>query len=271
MSHLVGNITLGVPLRATDWTDLSVVVARYAPRVRLAPHTHEFSYLSLVLRGGFEERVGSDAECARSASVVCMPSGVAHGESMGPSGARSLLVALRPAFLSELPAAWHRLDRWRWFHGGPVTRLMLRLYQEYLLADEMTPCGVCERVLGLFEVIAGDPERPIDKRPRCVSAAVELLRTRGTRGARLGEMAAELGKDPAYLARAFRRQMGCTMSAYRRRVWVREAADRLASTDASLIQVALDAGFADQSHMCRVFKAEMGLTPQAYRALAGPR
>src|SRR5262249_7556294 len=44
--------------------------------------------------------------------------------------------------------------------------------------------------------------------------------------------------------------------------WVREAADLLASTDTSLIPVALEAGFADQSHLSRVFKAEMGLTPK---------
>jgi AraC family transcriptional regulator len=103
-----------------------------------------------------------------------------------------------------------------------------------------------------------------------VAAAADLLRTRGRHGVRLGEMAAELGTDPAYLARAFRRQMGCTMSAYRRRVWVREAAHLLASTDAPLTHAALEAGFADQSHLCRVFKVELGLTPQAYRALAGP-
>jgi hypothetical protein len=57
MSHLVGNISLGVPLRAEDSTDLSVAEARYAARASLAPHTHELSYFSLVLRGGFEEQV----------------------------------------------------------------------------------------------------------------------------------------------------------------------------------------------------------------------
>jgi AraC family transcriptional regulator len=88
---------------------------------------------------------------------------------------------------------------------------------------------------------------------------------------RLAEVADDLRKDPAYLARAFRRQMGCTMSQYRRRVWVRQAAHFLSSTEAPLSEVALKAGFADQSHLCRVFKAELGLTPRAYRILAGPR
>jgi AraC family transcriptional regulator len=270
MSRLLDDITLGEALRVADLTELSVTEARYVPWAFLAPHAHELPYFSLVLRGGFEERVGRDAQCARSASVVVMPSGVTHGERMGPSGARSLIVALKPSFLSELPPVRHCLDRWRWFHGGAAARFMLRAYREYLLADEMTPCGLCELLLELLGVIAGDPERSTGTGPPCVAAAVEMLRTRGTPCARLGELAAELGKDPAYLARAFRRQMGCTMSGYRRRVWVQEAADLLASTDAPLVHVALAAGFADQSHLCRVFKAEMGLTPQAYRALAGP-
>jgi AraC family transcriptional regulator len=103
-----------------------------------------------------------------------------------------------------------------------------------------------------------------------VAAALQLLDARSTDGLRLGDLAADLGMDPTYLARAFRQQMGCTMSQYRRRLWVRQAAHLLASTDTPLSHVALSSGFADQSHFCRVFKAEMGLTPQSYRLLARP-
>jgi AraC family transcriptional regulator len=271
MTDPVEDMTSGVPIRAWDGPDLSVAEACYAPGVCLVPHAHELSYVSLVLRGAGEERVGRDSALARSSSVVVMPTGVEHANRIGPGGLQCLVVALKSSFLSDLLPARGRPDRWRWFHGGPAARLMLRAYRECLLADDMSPCGLCENLLDLFGAIAGERDETTGPGPRCVAAAVEWLRARGTHGAPLGELSAELGKDPAYLARAFRRRMGCTMSEYRRRVRAREAADLLASTDAPLTHVALATGFADQSHLCRVFKAETGLTPQAYRLLAGKR
>jgi len=267
----VRNTTLGVRLRGADFPGLSVAEVRYAPRADLTSHEHQFTYLSLVLRGGFEERVGTRVEQACSASVVVMPEGITHSECIGPIGARSLTVALKPSFLEEVAGGRQQLGEWRWFHGGPVTRLMLSVYREHLLADEQTGFGLCELLCELFRVISREHDRDERATPRCLRVALELLHARGRDGVRLGDLAADLGKDPAYLARTFRRRMGCTMSEYRRHLWVRHAAHLLASTDTPLGEVALASGFADQSHLCRVFKAQLGLTPQAYRLLAGPR
>ena len=71
---------------------------------------------------------------------------------------------------------------------------------------------------------------------------------------------------PVALARAFRRTHGCSITAFRRRVRVRRAAELLVA-GASLVDVALESGFADQSHFCRIFRTEMGVTPSAFRAM----
>ena len=41
--------------------------------------------------------------------------------------------------------------------------------------------------------------------------------------------------------------------------------------DRPLVEVACDAGFADQAHFTRAFKAAFGLTPARYRALRARR
>ena len=48
---------------------------------------------------------------------------------------------------------------------------------------------------------------------------------------------------------------------------MRRAADALARSSAPLGQIALDAGFADQSHFTRAFRAAYGVTPRRWRAL----
>src|SRR5262245_7533290 len=271
MSSCLKQSTLGARIRCVEFEGLRVSESRYAPGARLTSHAHDFTYVSLVLRGGFEERVGRSGELARSASVVVMPRGVTHEECFGPLGARSVTVTLKASFLKEVARLGRPFEPWRWFHGGPVARIMLRLYREDLLDGSAAELGLSEMLVELAVSIGCEGSRAVRSTRRCVNAALERLRACGGAGVRLGELAADLGSDPAYLARAFRRHMGCTMSAYRRRLWVREAAHLLASTQAPLGSVALSAGFADQSHLCRVFKAELGVTPQAYRVLAGSR
>jgi AraC-like DNA-binding protein len=146
---------------------------------------------------------------------------------------------------------------------------MLGVYQEYLLEHVWAELGLSELLFQPLETIQGDPHWKVGSGARSVAAAVEVLHAQATGGVRLADVTADLGKDPAYLARAFRKQMGCTMSQFRRRLMVGQAAHLLASTDTPLAHVAV--GVADQSHLCRVFKAHLGMTPQAYRILAGSR
>jgi len=269
MATTVRGTTLGQGLRKSDYRDFSITETCYAPGARLEAHEHDFTYVSLVLRGVFEESVGRHAEVARSASVVVMPRGVPHAECMGPLGARSVTLNLKARFFCGAEHGQRELERWRWFHCGQVARIMLRVYREWLLADAAAELGVCERLMELPEIIRGQRDCTTGSPRRCVAGALERLHGARNEVVRLSDMAEDLGTDPAYLARAFRRQVGCTMSQYRRRLWVREAAHLLASTSLPLSQIAMTVGFADQSHLCRVFKAELGRTPQDYRLLAG--
>jgi transcriptional regulator GlxA family with amidase domain len=66
---------------------------------------------------------------------------------------------------------------------------------------------------------------------------------------------------------AFRRVFRATVGEYVRRLRVDAAQRMLTNSDISLAQIALETGFADQSHLTRVFRRATGLTPKLYRAL----
>jgi transcriptional regulator GlxA family with amidase domain len=61
--------------------------------------------------------------------------------------------------------------------------------------------------------------------------------------------------------------MGCTVGEYVRRLRFEFACQQILTTRRQLCDVALDAGFADQSHFNRMFRSQMGVTPFVYRNL----
>lgn len=68
-----------------------------------------------------------------------------------------------------------------------------------------------------------------------------------------------------HFARLFKEETGQTPWAYVQRARIRRAKQLLATTDASLAEIALRTGFFDQSHFTRTFKRLEGTTPGAYR------
>ena len=78
-------------------------------------------------------------------------------------------------------------------------------------------------------------------------------------------LAKEAGVHPVHVARVFRRQHGTTVAGYVRKLRVAWAQEELLRPGATTVEVALAAGFADQSHFARVFRRVVGLTPGQWR------
>jgi AraC-like DNA-binding protein len=83
---------------------------------------------------------------------------------------------------------------------------------------------------------------------------------------RLADLACLTGYAPHHLTRVFRERTGLTIGAYRARLRVRAALERLAEGERDLGRLAQDAGFADHAHLSRSLRAATGSTPSALRA-----
>ena len=81
----------------------------------------------------------------------------------------------------------------------------------------------------------------------------------------LVEVARQVGVHPVHLARTFRRVHQMTFAGYVRHVRIEFARRELAVSGAPLGDIAVAAGFCDQSHFSRLFKRYTGQTPAEYR------
>jgi AraC family transcriptional regulator len=84
----------------------------------------------------------------------------------------------------------------------------------------------------------------------------------------LEQLAQQAGLSPYYFSRMFRQTTGESPHQFVLGRRIELARQLLTETDASLAQVALQSGFASQSHLSSIFKRRLGLTPRAYRNTA---
>jgi AraC family transcriptional regulator len=82
----------------------------------------------------------------------------------------------------------------------------------------------------------------------------------------LAEMA---GVTPFHLSRSFTALIGQPLMRYVWRRRLTRAAEALVGGEASVLMLALDAGYASPEAFARAFRAEFGLTPRALRTRAG--
>ncbi len=81
----------------------------------------------------------------------------------------------------------------------------------------------------------------------------------------LSEIAATYHKNPKYLGRLFKSEMGISYSEYLISVRLLNAEEMLRKTDSKIIEIALSSGFNSISYFNRAFYKKNGISPSEYR------
>jgi AraC-like DNA-binding protein len=99
---------------------------------------------------------------------------------------------------------------------------------------------------------------------RAIRLVKELLHTSPEKDISLSELAALTQINKHYLLTIFKREVGMSPHSYQTNLRVCKA-ERLLSKGLAVAQVALEAGFSDQSHLTNVFKKYRYVTPGQFR------
>ncbi|HTR63442.1 MAG TPA: AraC family transcriptional regulator [Candidatus Binataceae bacterium] len=127
-----------------------------------------------------------------------------------------------------------------------------------------------------FEIAAGMLRIAGDLRSRDVTVAahdrsriVEVLHhleRNAARPLRLVDLAALVGLSPCHFLRTFKAVTGVTPHQWLIRARLCRAAQRLATSEQAITDIAFDVGFEDLSNFIRSFRAQFGVPPGRYRA-----
>jgi AraC family transcriptional regulator len=198
--------------------------------------------------------------------VFTEPLGEPHANYMGSGGAHVIVLQPDPA-RPELPSRVRAVfERTSHQHHAGLTERAARLTQELDAPDDLAPLAAEAIALELLVMMARIESATLKSPPSWLLRAQELLHERFAGPLRISEVAQAVEIHPAHLARTFRAHFSVSIGSYVRRLRLEWAAVELGRADSSLAAIALDAGFADQSHFTRAFKRQLGITPSAFRA-----
>jgi AraC family transcriptional regulator len=216
-------------------------------------HTHLAAHFMFIKAGAFL----TGSRCARArAPLIFNPAGTTHRDRF-ESGGRFFSIAFADA-LEDAPASPREIDR---VTSHTVVARLMRECESWDADSPEIAEALCAELL--TSISEHEPDR---QEPKWLAKAAEVLMA-GTRVS-LVQLSRELGVHRTHLTRTFRQFHGCTPAEFARFARLRRAAAALASTNVPLSDIALDAGFADQSHFTKHFRAAYGVPPGEYRRLS---
>jgi len=98
-----------------------------------------------------------------------------------------------------------------------------------------------------------------------VERAMKCMRTNYNKNLTLGKIAKAACVNTYYLSHLFKKELGMTVVDYLTKVRIEEAKRLLQNDRMSIIEIALEVGYEDQSYFSKVFKKSEHTTPMTYR------
>lgn len=256
----------GETLRLRKMASFELSERVYSPWYQTPQHTHKQALFCYVMQGQYTESYDSRTRECKTSTLLFHPPGELHAEQFHATGGRSFIVEIAPAWLAKvqehLPIAEGPAD----FQGGVFELLAHKLYREFTHEDSASPLiieGLMMELLG--ETMRRRSAQNLPVCPPWLQQVKELLQARFTDNLTLTDLAQHAGVHPVHLAQTFRKAYQCTIGEYLRKLRIEYACHELATSAKPIVDIALAAGFCDQSHFTRTFKRAVGAAPSQYR------
>ncbi len=247
--------------RATNALTLSEIV--HSGRVDLPAHEHESASFTLLLAGSYSESFGARNFDYRPSTVWWHPPGFLHKDEVGRGGGRFFTVEIEasklPGFtgIEKIPSVFNE-------RASRLSILAQRLYGELHAWTDLSALTAEALTLEMLAVTVDEDPRDTTP-PTWLRRVFERISDAVLEPVSVAELAAEADVHPVYLAAVFKRFFRESIGEFVQRQRVEFSKRMIARRNLRLVQIAVDAGFSDQSHFNRIFKRYIGVTPGEYR------
>lgn len=229
-------------------------------------HAHGHHQLVLALEGRLEMEVAGRGGMVDGSALVVVAGGETH--SCRASGRNRFLVLdwEEDDGANDLAARLVDGTRRRPFVGlDPALWPLLRFLDTAVAGDRIPADERRDWGRLLLRRLDDGIEPRAASYPRRLSRALAFMEANVAAPIAVRHIAGAAATSPGHLHGLFRRHLGRPPMAHLARLRLERAMRQLAASDMPIAEVALAAGYSDQTALTRAMKREHGVTPAAYR------
>jgi AraC-like DNA-binding protein len=222
------------------------------------PDRHDYGQLVLPLKGALLLEVEGRQGVLDPLRAGFVAPGAWHAQH-GDASNRSIIVDIGADSLA--PGAAERLFERPFAPLGPATRKLIEFMALMTESGAAPPSVVQGWVPLLVDTLTLDSPRPASR----LAALLARIEAAPGQPWSTDTMAQALGCSVSRLHALFREELDTTPHAWLLEHRLRRVREWLASTDVPIAEIALRAGFSEQSALTRALRKATGMTPAAYR------
>lgn len=229
-------------------------------------HYHENAYFTFLLEGNVIEGNKKEIyEC--SAGTLLYHHWEDPHYNIKPEGfTRGFHIEIPRKWFDDLNISKDNIEGSFNLKDPELKLLMYKIFKESKINDNASETSTHQLLLTIFNQLS--PQKILsEKKPIWVKQINELLHESCNEKLNLAELAQTINIHPTHLSRDFHKYFHCNLGDYVRKLKINKSLSIITSNEKSLTEIALECGFADQSHFIRCFKESMGLTPLKYRKI----
>ena len=232
----------------------------------ITPHSHEHATVTALLNGQFEESYSHSQEYCETQSILLRPAGIQHSDQIGEAGAHLFVFEIYDHANHALSDFSQLVDEVTNIQDGRLNLLIQKMRSELQIDDEAALLSLEGLALEFFAHLLRTRSSKKLLSPDWLKRGADLIRDRfKDSNIQIKDIALETGIHPVHFSRAFKKHFGMTPGRFLRKTRIDWSSDQLKLDKKTIAEIALEAGFADQSHFGRLFKHQKGYTPSQWR------
>lgn len=258
---------VGLLQHRTDVRGLTIKEVRDDQAIDVPIHEHESAHFCCIMDAGYRSSARGADDATLQRQLLYHPPRTRHADRFLSRGGRFVSVHLTDGWLREAVDDCALPDVSQSYCGPAFDVIRERIRIECRRGDQASAMALEALVLELIHQAATRPARDEVHAAPWIDAAIEIIYDDPRESLSVSELARQVGVHPVVLARAFRRHRRASPGDFLRWRRMDRALALLRRSAPPLIDVALEAGFSDQTSFTRACRRIVGITPAAYRRL----
>lgn len=228
-------------------------------------HYHQNPYFTFILQGHVLEGNHKEIYHCSAGDLLFHNWDDAHYNTKPSGFTRGFHIEFEQQWLNQWNLNTDNLQGSFAIKNPEIKLIFYKLFKESLHHENASRLAIESMLLASLENLKFHDSTFKDSVPTWINPLREFLHEEDTENISLSYLSELFGIHPVHLSRYFPKFFGCSLGEYLRKLKVEKSLSLLPLQNKSLVEIALESGFTDQSHFNRCFKESIGLTPSVYR------